>query len=135
MKSSILKSKNSNSFNNKSSNEPQITTKSVINTISNDSNNKYVILRSKLDKLNIYHSFDIVNYQLVDNLVDIVNKYKEEHMLKDRKIENFTKDLENKAVLLQSALSENQLLIADNNELHNQIVKFERGDVKHISPV
>lgn len=95
-------------------------------------NSKYNELRLKLDNLNIYNSYDINSYEIINNLVEIIYKLNENKSLKEIELNNYKKDYNKKDILIKSLISKKEVLVSENNELHKQIINFERSINKSI---
>ena len=93
---------------------------------------KYLRLRKSLDELQIYFTFDIANYNLIEALIDKINSLKGELYLASASTEKIKTEYEKNLIYVNSLVNENDRLILENNDLHKRMMGIKTANTKSI---
>lgn len=89
---------------------------------------KYIAMRNKLDELNIFYTFDISNYTLVESLLNKISDIKNDNIIKTAGFEKINSEYEKNLIYVKSLANENDRLVLSNNELHKKIMSIKNSN-------
>ena len=95
-------------------------------------NTRYLNIRKKMDSINIFQHFDLNHIDIVESLINKIEELGTKLKLKDNLYNEIQEKLENKNIIYNSSLLENQHLIQENNQLHKQLIDHEKIITKSI---